>query len=297
MADKPPKKPSLLSRILREMPYFGPPGTETEAERSKHLADALRRVAAQEEGDLPPPVSPISPPKSRYWLDQRAALRSRPPMPPPPPSSGEPPPAAESGMGLNEAVFWIFLTVFGTGLYLVSDQHLWGALLVVIGALGLVYSLRRHLPPTPHRTWIVVVTMLISAAVMGYDIYLREKTTVQSTNLGRSAAVIDHLQEMYAAVTQVMDIGENIPTVQNGGGFDKKATEDFKGAALKWEATTDQWLKDNLGPAGPSKLHEVNTVPFYEWKDGGEIDIILNRLNREKNNLGILIQTSAFDRK
>jgi hypothetical protein len=79
---------------------------------------------------------------------------------------------------LDEAIFWIALTIFGTGLYLVSDQAIWGGIMVVVGLGGLLYSLRQHLPATSYKTWIVVVSMAAATASAGYDIYLRGRTTV-----------------------------------------------------------------------------------------------------------------------
>ena len=42
-------------------------------------------------------------------------------------------------MSLDDAIFWITITVFGAGLYLVPEYRVWGIALRIIGALG--YSL------------------------------------------------------------------------------------------------------------------------------------------------------------
>jgi hypothetical protein len=79
--------------------------------------------------------------------------------------------AGQTGMGREESIFWIALTIFGTGLYLVIDDHQWGGLLLVVGVLGLIYSLRHELGSGSYRSWIVIVTMAIAVATAGYDIY------------------------------------------------------------------------------------------------------------------------------
>jgi hypothetical protein len=79
---------------------------------------------------------------------------------------------AKDGMGIWEGAFWISLTIFGTGLYLVSDQLIWGAILTIVGAAGILYTLRKF-PAYSLKGWIVVAAFLGAAMTFGYDIYAR----------------------------------------------------------------------------------------------------------------------------
>lgn len=97
--------------------------------------------------------------------------------------------ASNRGMGREEAIFWVALTIFGTGLYLVSDAHLWGGALLVIGLIGLLYSLRHEMTPGGYRTWIVVVSVGVATIVSGYDLYQRNQEPPQPITMGGSADV------------------------------------------------------------------------------------------------------------
>jgi hypothetical protein len=82
---------------------------------------------------------------------------------------------ADGRMDLEEGIFWIALTVFGTGLYLVNDLHLWGGVLIIIGIAGLVYSMRHEIAPGAHRMWIILVAMAVTVATVGVDIYQNQQ--------------------------------------------------------------------------------------------------------------------------
>ena len=75
-------------------------------------------------------------------------------------------------MSLDDTIFWIGLTVFGTGLYLVAELHAWGLALIMIGAAGIIYSVRGHLR-RPSVGRLSVLLMIVTWAIVGYDIYAR----------------------------------------------------------------------------------------------------------------------------
>jgi hypothetical protein len=77
------------------------------------------------------------------------------------------------GMPLEQANFWIALTIFGAGISLVRNEPLWGGPLVFIGVCYLIYALRHNFIPTAYRTWIVVFAMGAAVLTTGYDIYQR----------------------------------------------------------------------------------------------------------------------------
>ena len=79
-------------------------------------------------------------------------------------------------MSFDDALFWIALTIFGTGLYLVNDSHLYGLALIVIGGAGLAWSIRTHIPRSSLRMGAFAVAMVMTWAVVGYDIYERHQT-------------------------------------------------------------------------------------------------------------------------
>lgn len=42
-------------------------------------------------------------------------------------------------------IFWVGLTVFGTGLYLMPEERLWGTILTLVGLAGILFSVRGFL--------------------------------------------------------------------------------------------------------------------------------------------------------
>lgn len=101
-------------------------------------------------------------------------------------------------MGREEALFWIFLTIFGTGLYLVFDHPFPGAVIMLFGIVGLAYSLRQHLHATSYKTWIVIIAMTVTAVTSGYDVYLRIYTN-NADNSGKSQTTSSSLQSVHGA--------------------------------------------------------------------------------------------------
>jgi hypothetical protein len=79
-------------------------------------------------------------------------------------------------MSLDDAIFWIAITVFGAGLYLVPEFKAWGLMLMVGGAAGVLYSIRAHVRRPERPRGIMVVLMILTWAVVGYDIYERHTT-------------------------------------------------------------------------------------------------------------------------
>jgi hypothetical protein len=90
--------------------------------------------------------------------------------------SANPPPTETKAMSLDDAIFWIGVTVFGTGLYLMPEHQIWGIALIAVGVTGILYSIREHLKGgAANRKWaiIMVLSALIICAAVGYDIYDR----------------------------------------------------------------------------------------------------------------------------
>jgi hypothetical protein len=84
--------------------------------------------------------------------------------------------ANEDGvMALEEAHFWIALTIFGSGIYLVRDEPWYGGPLVLVGTVWLIYALRRHFRPRAYQLWIVLVVMGCAIALTGYDVWSRRE--------------------------------------------------------------------------------------------------------------------------
>jgi hypothetical protein len=77
------------------------------------------------------------------------------------------------GMPREEAHFWIALTIFSAGIYLVRDEPLYGGPLVFIGVCYLIYALRHHFATTEYKTWIVIFAMGTAGLMTGYDVYQR----------------------------------------------------------------------------------------------------------------------------
>jgi hypothetical protein len=91
-------------------------------------------------------------------------------------------------MPVNEALFWVGITMLGTGLYVVWDRHLkslaWSALLIVLGGIAIVYSVYVHLRPASQLplppVWFYL--LVLTWCAIGYDIYDRRSVLrIQST--------------------------------------------------------------------------------------------------------------------
>jgi hypothetical protein len=79
----------------------------------------------------------------------------------------------------NEALFWVGITVLGTGLYIFWDRHLksplWSLVLVVIGLGTVVYSVYIHSQPQALRPPIWLILLIPTWAALGYAIYVRAR--------------------------------------------------------------------------------------------------------------------------
>jgi hypothetical protein len=82
-------------------------------------------------------------------------------------------------MPFNEALFWVGLTMAGTGAYFLVEggtRRVISALLTIIGMLAVAYSVYVHEHPTAPRpaTWIVL--LIVTWLVLAYEIYSRQLT-------------------------------------------------------------------------------------------------------------------------
>ena len=79
-------------------------------------------------------------------------------------------------MALDDVIFWVALTIFGTGLYLMPEHQGWGIVIAVIGVAGILYSVREHLKAgTTTRRWgvVMILAALLICAAVGFDYYDR----------------------------------------------------------------------------------------------------------------------------
>lgn len=86
-------------------------------------------------------------------------------------------PGHQFSMSLDDAIFWIALTVFGAGLYFVIDAQTYGLILIAMGATGLTWATRYHVPKPYFRTAAAVIALLATWALIGYDIHVRHVVT------------------------------------------------------------------------------------------------------------------------
>lgn len=78
-------------------------------------------------------------------------------------------------MPINEALFWVSITVFGTGLYFIPDHKMLAAALIVVGLIGAVYSIYIHHRPDARRPPSWVLLMAITWVALGYSYYDRQR--------------------------------------------------------------------------------------------------------------------------
>jgi hypothetical protein len=83
------------------------------------------------------------------------------------------PPKAFS-MSRDDAIFLFGLTLFGGGLSMISAHiPIIGAILLLVGIAALVWANRNHMPRPSLRFTILILAMLITTGLSGYDLYDR----------------------------------------------------------------------------------------------------------------------------
>jgi hypothetical protein len=93
-------------------------------------------------------------------------------------------------MPFNEALFWFGITAFGTGLYFLveaSVKRLYSAGLTTIGLLACAYAVYRHYHPEIPAISLWVILLVLTWALLGYDVYLHRFQRLSSEITGISA--------------------------------------------------------------------------------------------------------------
>jgi hypothetical protein len=82
-----------------------------------------------------------------------------------------------SGKGFSlsrdDAIFWVGVAIFSDGLYIVADHPTYGIPLIILGVALLAWSNRGHMPRPQLRLAVLVLAMIVTGLVAGYDLYER----------------------------------------------------------------------------------------------------------------------------
>jgi hypothetical protein len=81
-------------------------------------------------------------------------------------------------MPINEALFWVGLTMFGTGIYFLRDKGLkdfWSLAMTIIGSMAVIYSVYRHYHPDLPSVPIWVSLLIITWIGIAYDVFDRHR--------------------------------------------------------------------------------------------------------------------------
>jgi hypothetical protein len=80
---------------------------------------------------------------------------------------------------LKDYLFWIALTLFGSGTIVIFEDHvLWGSIMIFVGVIGMAYCLREHWKDRVHgkvRFLLSATLLLLTWAAVGYDYYDRHR--------------------------------------------------------------------------------------------------------------------------
>ncbi len=80
-------------------------------------------------------------------------------------------PARSFSMSRDDAIYWLGLAVFPTGLFVVTDHAIYGWALIVAGVGLLGWAARAHAPRTSPRTAAFIVAVILTWGAVGYDAY------------------------------------------------------------------------------------------------------------------------------
>jgi len=81
-------------------------------------------------------------------------------------------------MPIKEAVFWVALTVFGTGIYFWTEGDAkrmgWAVAMTFLGVAGVVYSVWAHHKPNAPKIPVWLLLLAVTWVGIGYDIYSQQ---------------------------------------------------------------------------------------------------------------------------
>jgi hypothetical protein len=86
-------------------------------------------------------------------------------------------------MPLNDWVFWVALTLFGTGLFLIVEHKTWGLILTTVGGVGLLYTIRDHVQTglgivlSLRKLWVAVLYVVMLYIALKVFFYVRQLRT------------------------------------------------------------------------------------------------------------------------
>jgi hypothetical protein len=125
-------------------------------------------------------------------------------------------------MPINEALFWFGLTAFGTGLYFLFEatvKRLYSIGVTVIGFLACAYAEYRHYHPQFPAIRLWVILLVLTWALLGYNIYIRRVNPGKTSKLvvhwanyraveggGEEFQVGDFLRQIISGDSLVLDI-------------------------------------------------------------------------------------------
>jgi hypothetical protein len=77
-------------------------------------------------------------------------------------------------MPRDDALYWLGLGIFPTGLFVVTDHPVYGGGLIVWGLCFLGWAARDHIPRTSKRMGVFILALAVTLGSVSYDIYDRK---------------------------------------------------------------------------------------------------------------------------
>jgi hypothetical protein len=173
-----------------------------EDDKAESARSRLLRLAYQRLKPLsPPPPAPKPPERFPRFPDPWPADRYEPPLlpgydddwsdvaraverdeqPAEKPTVSEPTtPRKAFTLSRDDAIFWIGVAALGDGLYLMAEHPLYATILIAIGVGMLAWSNRGHMPRPSLRLAVLVLAMVATVSIAGYDLYDRHFGTTMS---------------------------------------------------------------------------------------------------------------------
>jgi hypothetical protein len=177
-------------------------------------------------------------------------------------------------MSRDDALFWIGVALFGDGVYLMAEHPYYAIPLIGAGVALLAWSNRGHMPRPPVRLAALVLAMVVTISLAGFDYYDRhfgnpqETPTPQTQSFGFAESTkppLKHPSKVYsdAEKRKLLDLMGQLSTLLNEQGLRSARVARSLGG-MPW--TSSEGL-ENTAQQAHSVIATLNLLNNKIWND------------------------------